>query len=125
MRAAVSFAPTPSKRRPAGVSLTTAVTSGRRGDGEVHRSRNAEPESRLPTLARRAVVVVGMPAVYQSTAPKSKAFVPSVATIGLRRIRPIRNPFSRPAAMAARNAMPIAGQRRALSPAGYFVTITT
>ena len=78
-----------------------------------------------PTLARRAVVVVGIPAEYQSTAPKSRAFVPSVATIGFRRIRPTRNPFRRPAQTAARNAMPIAGQSRALSPAGYLVTITT
>jgi hypothetical protein len=69
------------------------------------------------------VIVVGVPAEYQSTA--SRAFVPSVATIGLRRIRPIKNPFNRPAAMAARNAMPIAGQRRVLSPAGYLVTMTT
>ncbi len=66
-----------------------------------------------------------MPAEYQSTAPNSSAFVPSVATIGLSRIRPIRNPFSKPAAMAARTAMPIAAQSRELSPAGYFVTITT
>ncbi len=51
--------------------------------------------------------------------------MPSVATIGLSRIRPIRNPFSKPAPIAARNAMPIAGKSRELSPAGYFVTITT
>ena len=82
-------------------------------------------QSPPPSLARRAVVVVGMPAVYQSTAPYSSAFVPSVATIGLRRIRPIRKPFSEPAAIAARNAMPIAGKSRELSPAGYFVRITT
>jgi hypothetical protein len=71
------------------------------------------------------VVVVGMPAVYQSTAPKSSALVPRVATMGLRRIRPIRNPFRRPAPIAARNAMPIAGHSLELSPAGYFVRITT
>jgi len=57
-------------------------------------------QSPPPMFARRAVVVVGMPAVYQSTAPKSNAFVPSVATIGLRRIRPISTPFSEPATMA-------------------------
>ena len=67
----------------------------RRGNGEVHRDRDARTRARRPIFARRAVVVVGMPAVYQSTAPKSSAFVPSVATIGLRRIRPIRKPFSR------------------------------
>ena len=66
-----------------------------------------------------------MPAVYQSTAPKSNAFVPSVATIGLRRIRPISTPFSEPAAMAARNAIPIAGKSRPFTPAGYFVRMTT
>ena len=66
-------------------------------------------QSPLPRLARRAVVVRGMPPVYQNTAPYSNAFVPSVATIGLRRIRPIRNPFSEPATIAARNAMAIAG----------------
>ena len=67
-------------------------------------------QSPPPTLASRAVVVVGMPAVYQSTTPKSNAFVPSVATIGLRRIRPISSPFSQPAPIAARNAIPIAAQ---------------
>ena len=51
--------------------------------------------------------------------------MPSVATIGLRRIRPINSPFSKPAAMAARTAMPIATGSRELTPAGYFVTITT
>jgi hypothetical protein len=71
------------------------------------------------------VVVVGIPAVYQSTAPKSNAFVPSVATMGFRRIRPTSQPFTSPAAIAARNAIPMAGQRRALSPAGYLVRITT
>ena len=66
-----------------------------------------------------------MPAVYQSTAPKSIAFVPSVATIGLSPIRPTRIPLSEPATTAARNAIPSAGHSRALSPAGYFVRITT
>ena len=37
------------------------------------------------TVARRAVVVVGMPPEYPSTAPYSSAFVPRVATIGLSR----------------------------------------
>ena len=109
MRAAVSFAPTPSKRRPAGVSLTTAVTTAVAATAK-YTGAGMPSQSPPPTFARRAVVVVGMPAVYQSTAPKSSAFVPSVATIGLRRIRPISNPFSEPAAIAARNAMPIAGR---------------
>ena len=78
-----------------------------------------------PTEARRAVVVVGMPPVYQSTAPYSRALVPSVATIGFSRMRPMRKPFSEPATIAASSAMPIAGNRRALSPAGYLVRITT
>ena len=106
--AAIAFAPTPSKRRPTGVSLTTAVTTSRRDDGEVH-GIGMPSQSPPPSLARRAVVVRGMPPEYQNTAPYSSAFVPSVATIGLRRMRPIRNPLSRPAAIAARNAMPIAG----------------
>jgi len=82
----------------------------------------------LPAIAiafAAAVVVVGIPAEYQSTAPKSRAFVPSVATMGFSLIRPIRNPFTRPAQIAARKAMPIAGHSRALSPAGYLVTMTT
>ena len=62
-------------------------------------------QSPPPTCASRAVVVVGMPAEYQSTAPYSRAFVPSVATIGLRRMRPIRKPFSEPTATAASSAM--------------------
>ena len=82
-------------------------------------------QSPPPTFARRWVVVVGMPAVYQSTAPKSNAFVPSVAMIGLSRIRPTSHPFTEPAAMAARNAMAIAGKSRESSPAGYLVRITT
>ena len=79
----------------------------------------------LPTFASRAVVVVGMPAEYQRTAPNSSAFVPSVATIGLRRILPTRKPLIRPAMIAAPIASPIAGKRRLFTPAGYFVTITT
>ena len=51
--------------------------------------------------------------------------MPSVATMGLRRMRPISSPFSEPAAMAARKAMTSAAQRRSLLPAGYFVRITT
>jgi len=88
-------------------------------DGVRRQSGFASPQ-RVPW-----VVVVGIPAVYQRTAPKSSAFVPSVATIGLRRIRPIRKPLRRPAPIAARNAMPMAGQSLELSPAGYFVRITT
>src|SRR3954468_6767646 len=78
-----------------------------------------------PTDASRAVVVVGMPDVYQSTAPYSRALVPSVATIGLRRMRPISVPLTRPATTAAPNATAIAAHNRLLSPAGYLVTITT
>src|SRR6476646_8485745 len=78
-----------------------------------------------PTFDRRAVVVVGMPAEAQRTTPNSNAFVPRVATIGLRRIRPMRNPLMRPAAIAAPTAIPIAGHSRPFTPAGYLVTITT
>ena len=102
------------------VAVTAAVAATAKYTGA-----GMPSQSPPPTLARRAVVVVGIPAVYQSTAPNRRAFVPSVATIGLRRIRPTSHPLSNPAAMAARNAIPIAGQRRALSPAGYLVKITT
>ena len=51
----------------------------------VHRGSARPSQSPLPRLARRAVVVRGMPPVYRNTAPYSNAFVPSVATIGLRR----------------------------------------
>ena len=75
-------------------------------------------QSPPPSRARRAVVVRGIPPVYQNTAPYSSAFVPRVATIGLSRIRPITNPLSEPAAIAARNAMPIAGMSLEFSPFG-------
>ena len=45
MRAAISLAPTPSKRRPSRGQLDHRRDDGRNGDGEVHRSRNPEPES--------------------------------------------------------------------------------
>ena len=106
------------------MSLTTAVTTTVAATAK-YTGAGMPSHVPPPTLASRAVVVVGMPAVYQSTAPYSSAFVPSVATIGLRRMRPIRKPFSEPAAIAARKARPIAGQSRALSPAGYLVTMTT
>ena len=93
MRAAMPFAPTPSKRRPMGVSFTTAATTAVTATAK-YTGAGIPSQSPPPTLARRAVVVVGIPAVYQSTTPKSSAFVPSVATIGLRRIRPTRNPLT-------------------------------
>ena len=68
MRAAVSFAPTPSKRRPTGVSLTTAVTSTVVTTAK-YTGVGMPSQTPLPTLASRAVVVRGMPPVYQSTAP--------------------------------------------------------
>ena len=124
MSAVVPFAPTPSKRRPAGVSFTTAATTAVTATAK-YTGAGIPSQSPPPTRARRAVVVVGIPAEYQNTTPKRSAFVPSVATIGLRRIRPTRMPLTQPAPIAARKAMPIAAQSRELSPAGYFVRITT
>src|SRR4029079_5095770 len=112
------------KRRPWGVSLTTAATMAVVATAK-YTGAGIPSQVPPPTLARCAVVVVGMPAEYQSTPPNNRAFVPSVATIGLSRIRPIRNPVSTPAAMEGRTAIAIAAQSRELSPAGYFVTITT
>ena len=68
MRAAVSFAPTPSKRRPAGVSFTTAVTMAVVATAK-YTGAGMPSQSPPPIRPSRAVVVVGMPAEYQSTAP--------------------------------------------------------
>ena len=81
---------------------------GRNGDGEEEvQDRNPEPES-APHPRQRAVVVVGMPAEYQHRAEKQGVRPERRDDRVGDRVRLIKNPFTRPAAMAARNAMPIA-----------------
>ena len=72
VRAALALAPTPSNRRPAGVSFTTAVTTAVVTTA-TYTGVGIPSQIPPPTLARRAVVVRGMPPVYQNTTPKSNA----------------------------------------------------
>src|SRR5262249_1842536 len=124
VNALVALAPTPSKRRPTGVSLTTTVTTAVVRTA-TYTGMGMPSHVPPPILDRRWVVVVGIPALYQSPGPNGSAFVPGVATIGLRRMRPMRKPLTSPAATAAAIAMPTAGRSRLFTPAGYLVTITT
>jgi hypothetical protein len=120
----VSLAPTPSKRRPATVFLTTNATSS--VSAIAIGTVTGIPRTRLEAKSFSAsVVVVGVPPDTWMTVPYSSAFIPSVVTIGVMPTRLTRNPVSEPAASAAPNARIRASGSFPESPAGCAVMITT
>ena len=67
----------------------------------------------------------GDPAEMPSTPAYSRAFMPSVATIGLRPSRPTRSPLPTPAAIATTRPRPRAASSLLSSPLGWWVEMTT